>query len=986
MFRVLPGALLQLMLAALLLPSWAAANDVWPRPELAPIPAPTRNVAHPVLNLDGVWKFSFLPPPEFWTNGIDTASWTDVKVPGELLPQGFALSRNVEYPYKKLVPIPAEFRGQRVILRFDGVYSYARVWVNGKFVRDHHGGFTSWQCDITDLVTPGESAWITVGVTDFADDISDESEYAKHLIAGILSDVRLVALPPDHLTRLQAETDFATDFLHAQLKVTAAMSFRDAQRATVKLRLRDPQDSLVPLSFDALQLSTGRPESTVSIPVKAPQKWDAEHPHLYTLEVSLLVNGNEVETLTKKIGFRRIEWVGNRLMVNHQDVKLRGVCRHNAHPLRGRSSDPALDEKDVILFRNANVNFVRTSHYPPTEAFLEACDRYGMYVEEETAIAFQLEMGSPAHPAPSDDPKFTARFMEQFAEMVERDRSHASVLMWSLGNESTWGENFAKEYAYAKQEDRTRPVIFSFPNTVPRRTDGYDILSMHYPRFDDDLSSADVPKLNDEYVHAACYNVDTLRRDPGVRNFWGERMKATWDNCLHSEGCLGGAIWGAIDDVFFLTDDPVGYGEWGIIDGWRRPKPEYWLTQKAYSPIRIPDEPLANPGPGNPLAIPVWNEFDHTDLSEVTTLWNVGAENGKITNLREPPHSFLAPTMLTIPARAWRLGDVVHLRFYRAGDILVDEYKLPVGKPVKTFPHGTMPAPKVTESAASITVAGPDFELVFSRATGLITRGVYRGISVIEGGPNLNLGALKLAPWWLNRMSWSTTADEAVIKLEGQYSELRGSDMNLSTTFEIRIDGNGLVTTDYQFSPGRWGSPPSGVTEVGVSYVLPATVAKLTWNKQGLWSVYPDDHIGRLSGETPRTRGGEVEAYGAEPAWPWSSDMTNYFLYGRSDPGPRETPDFRSLKDHIWFASCVLANTEIRVRAESDGTAAARAEVRPDGKVMFHINNIWGYVDLDFGSHPKPLVLPHAVSNRVQMRLTDNDRCETHFADVSTGR
>ena len=302
--------------------------------------------------------------------------------------------------------------------------------------------------------------------------------------------------------------------------------------------------------------------------------------------------------------------------MNGDEVKLRGVCRHDTHPLRGRSVTPEIDEKDALLLRDANVNFVRTSHYPPTESFLEACDRIGIYVEEETAVCFVNQAWSIAAPTESN-PDFTSRFMNQFAEMIERDRSHPSVILWSLGNESHWGSNFAQEREYVKPEDTSRPAIFCYPETVPAGVDGYDIYSKHYPEFDGDLTSKDFPKLNDECIHIACYDADTLKRDPGVRNYWGHFIKRFWENAYTSEGCLGGAIWAGFEEVFMLPDSPVGYGQWGIVDEWRRPKPEFWLTKKAYSPVRIVESELPNPGAGQPLLIPVKNWFNHTNLSEL---------------------------------------------------------------------------------------------------------------------------------------------------------------------------------------------------------------------------------------------------------------------------------------------------------------------------------------------------------------------------------
>jgi hypothetical protein len=940
-------------------------NPVWPRPVIVPLPTETAGVREHLVNLGGTWKFTVSPPADFWSNDADPAAWPDVLVPGELAAQGIPIARDVEYPYKRLLRIPAEAAGKRLLIRFAGVYSSARVWVNGKFVRDHQGGFTSWDCDITDCVTPGQAAWLTVGVTDRSDEISYASNYAKHYVGGILREVKLLILPRDYVSRFQVETDFDSSYTQAQLRATVAATFHDGQSAALKLRLKDPHGQAVPLNANAVQLTVQSPQASIEIPVRSPAKWDAEHPNLYTLEADVFVDGAWTQKLMRRVGFQKVERRRNRLYVNGDEVKLRGVCRHDVHPRRGRSTTPEMDEKDVILLRDANVNFVRTSHYPPTESFLEACDQYGIYVEEESAVCFVNQEWSLAAPAESA-PEFTARYLNQFAEMVERDRSHPSVIIWSLGNESHWGMNFEKERAYVNQEDTTRPVIFSYPETVPKDTSGYDLYSEHYPQFDADLTSPDIPKLNDEYAHISCYNTDTLKRDPGVRNFWGHSLKRFWENCYNAPGCLGGAIWAGFDEVFLLPESPVGYGEWGIIDGWRRPKPEYWLTQKAYSPVRIADGEISNPGAGQALEIPAGNWFCHTNFSELKILWSAGNETGEI------PRTDIAPGArgtLRIPARVWRDGDVLNLKFYRAGGILIDEFNLRLGAKKRVFPPPQRPAPKVVEDAESLIVQGADFHVVFSKRTGLVSEGVFRGRKILESGPFLNLGSLILPPWWPTSIRHSSVGDEAVISLAGGYMARLGSEgERVSVEFEIRIDGRGLITTDYTIH-----DQPKGSSEVGVAYLLPSSIDRLTWDRKALWSAYPSDHIGRPQGTATREAGVPSETYRNEPQGTWSQDSKDFFLYGPEDRGGRGTNDFRSLKENIWHASCVLAGTELRVRAESDGTAAVRAEVFPEGQVRFNINNLWGYPDLGWGNYTRPVALPRGYKNSARLRFTDTD-------------
>lgn len=169
--------------------------------------------------------------------------------------------------------------------------------------------------------------------------------------------------------------------------------------------------------------------------------WDAEHPHLYKLQVSVEADG-ESYSFEREIGFRKIEIKGDRMLVNGKQVKLRGACRHDIHPTLGRVSTAETDSLDALLFKRANMNFVRTSHYPPTERFLKYCDRTGIYVECETAVCF-VDTHRQKNYAPArsqDDPLFTDNYLNQLEEMVNTARSHTSVLFWSIGNESVYGK------------------------------------------------------------------------------------------------------------------------------------------------------------------------------------------------------------------------------------------------------------------------------------------------------------------------------------------------------------------------------------------------------------------------------------------------------------------------------------------------------------------------------------------------------------------
>jgi beta-galactosidase/beta-glucuronidase len=443
-----------------------------------------------VVDLNGSWRFSTGPAASFHRDDLDSFSWTEVQMPNELEMEGISARSDVEYLLRRTFKVPQDFAGRAIIVRFDGVYSHARVWINGHYVREHHGGFTSWDCEITPYVKAGERAELVILLVDRSDDPSGASEYAKHSIAGILRDVSLLALPPVHVQHLHISASLDDQYLTGLLDIQLRLSQATAGATSVSLSLRDPRGALVPLRFTK-PVRTGAALKFEQIRIPHVQRWDAEHPYLHELLVELQV-GDASETIKRSIGFRRVERVGNRLFVNGEPVVLRGICRHDIHPTRGRAALLQNDERDPALLRKANINFVRTSHYPPTETFLAA----------------------------------------------------SSVILWSLGNESTWGPNFKAELKRVREVDSSRPVIFSWSETLGEDRPLLDVYSSHYPVWDGDLGGNDFPVLHDEFAHVACYNTDDLRRDPGVRNFWGHSLAIFGQKFLNTRGCLGGASGG----------------------------------------------------------------------------------------------------------------------------------------------------------------------------------------------------------------------------------------------------------------------------------------------------------------------------------------------------------------------------------------------------------------------------------------------------------
>ena len=860
-------------------------------------------VETPAVLLSGTWQFRYSPD----------SKWDKIQVPGEPAMQGYAIEHDKPFTYRKSFTVPADYAGKHTILRFDGVYSYARLFVNGTFVREHHGGFTRWETDVTPFVRPGKKNEIRLEVTDRLDDISYASGYAHHPIGGILRDVTLFALPETCLYDFYAETHLDAAYEDAVLKI--GYSSPVAGGAEVAYTLTDPSGRRYPLAQSRFPLEEGG--NMNELPVKNPLKWDAEHPNLYTLTITLSKDGKEIGRFDRRIGFRDVKIEKDRMLVNGMPVKLRGACRHDIHPTLGRTTTAELDSLDVILFKRSNMNFVRTSHYPPTERFLEYCDRYGIYVESETAVCF-VDTYRQKNYAPGktqDSAEFTPRYLSQCREMVKSFRSHPSILFWSIGNESVYGTNFQQCWDWVKATDKTRPVIFSYPGSVGEKKPVYDILSMHYQDVNGNLNQWNrsthgfqgkgIPALFDEWAHPACYTYATLQEDPNIREFWGHSIERMWSGLFDAPGGLGGAIWGYVDETFMLPEPKVGtafwkefartakpedyqgkcvgYGEWGIVDVWRREKPEFWAAKKAYSPVRLMTTEVASFLSGQRLLLPLYNRFDHTDLDEIKIRYTYkGVE-------KELPAPSIAPHqkgLLVIPAEAWEEGELLSICFYTATGELLDAEQVSLGSDYHVRLADSEASPvngvlQVEETAGMMTIKGDGFEIPFSKETGLICNATSKGQVIIEKGPflhlDINLNHLTGAEvrksarkflasdsdWKKQSLTYTRKEGTVEVALSGFYQDVQ-------TDILIRISPAGEMNVSYVVA----GQPNGYLRETGLSFYLPERLDYLQWERKGMWSCYPEGAFAGNTGETSLYNPKQVR-YGENPAQPWSADTHN---------------------------------------------------------------------------------------------------------------
>lgn len=945
------------------------------------IPSEVAGVDNPALLLSGTWQFRYAPKDK----------WNNVQVPGELAMQGYAIQHDTPYLYRKSFTLPADYKGKRTILRFDGVYSHARLSVNGTFIREHHGGFTRWETDITDHVRPGKKNEIQLEVTDRIDDISYASGYGHHPIGGILRDVTIFALPANCLYDFAAETHLDTLYRDAVLKVS--YQGETTGNAEVAYTLTDPSGHNVPLAQSIFPLKGN--ENSNELPVRNPLKWDAEHPNLYTLTVAIREENKETTRFSKRIGFRDVKIVKDRMLVNGQPVKLRGACRHDIHPTLGRTTTAELDSLDVIRFKQSNMNFVRTSHYPPSEAFLNYCDRFGIYVESETAVCFvdtyRQKNYAPGRTQDSDE--FAPRYLSQCREMVKSFRSHPSILFWSIGNESIYGKNFQACWDWVKAADTTRPVIFSYPGSVKDRKPVYDILSMHYQDVNGDVNQFGmstrnyqghgIPALFDEWAHPACYTYKTLQDDPNIREFWGISLEKMWSGLFDAPGGLGGAIWGYIDETFMIPEPKkgtpfwkefartakpedyqgncVGYGEWGIVDVWRREKPEFWSTKKAYSPIRLLTEQVGSFTPGERLILPVYNRFDHTNLSEIKVRYTYNGTEKEAAAPAVLPHQ---KGLLVIPSEDWSAGSELLVSFLDADGGLIDASLVTLGKQTVALPQPTRKGTlQVEETPDRILVKGNGFEIPFCKETGLICNATAGGKVIIEKGPFLNLdinlnhltgaevrkSATKFltsdADWQKQSITYEKRGADVLVLLSGSYRDVR-------TDIRLLISPEGKMQIDYLTD----GQPNGFLRETGLSFYLPETLDRLTWKRRGHWSYYPVGEFAGNEGSTSLYNPNKV-AYGARPDQPWYDDTHNYYYW--ADAGANcdrpLTQKAKGMKENIYFYTLSPAAGDGLSVISPDASVACRSSKRADGQLLLYVNNRWDYPEIAWGNYCKTL-------------------------------
>lgn len=531
-----------------------------------------------VMSLNGVWCLNYVDAPEkrpgknaFYGDDVDVSQWDTISVPSCLEMKGYGdpLYINVDYAfsdsppyivmksgltnsvasYRRSFNLPDTWDEKRVFLHFDGIYSAAYVWVNGEYVGYTQGANNDAEFDVTDYVRQGENN-VSVQVFRWSDGSYLEGQDMWHM-SGIHRDVYLFATPKTYVRDhyITSQLDESTGYKSGTLNVELTMNNRDLSAATksVEVALLSPEGEEIARKAVAFSFAAGESEkvASASFNLSGLELWSAEIPTLYTVEIAQKdVSGNEEHVFSTKYGFRHVEIKNNVVYVNGQKVFFKGANLQDTHPVHGRTIDVATMLKDVQMFKQSNMNTVRTSHYPRQAKMNAMFDYYGLYCMDEADVECHLDWNNNGERGGiTNKESWKAQYIDRTVRMVYRDRNFPSIVFWSLGNESGGGSNFTATYNAVRAID---PRIIHYEGATRGGTSPTDMWSVMYPSIDKCTSEANnnsrqQPYFMCEYAHAMGNGVGNLRE--------------YWDIIENSRYGIGGCIWDWVDQSIYDAAD-----------------------------------------------------------------------------------------------------------------------------------------------------------------------------------------------------------------------------------------------------------------------------------------------------------------------------------------------------------------------------------------------------------------------------------------------
>jgi len=863
--------------------------------------------------LNGMWKFQMVSSPDstpigFQNEEFDVQSWEDIKVPSNWQLEGYGHPHytNVIYPfpvdppkvpsenptglYRREFTIPDSWKDQEIFIKFEGVDSCFTFWVNGVEVGISKVSRLPAEFNITPYLKDGKNL-LAVQVVKWSDAsyIEDQDMW---WLSGIFRDVYVVARPKVHLRDFFVKTAFLEGGKLATLEVSGDISACcQENNGKLEVSLLDDRGKKV---FDDLIVCNDEKcdvegNFSFSKEICEPKKWSADEPNLYTLVFELKNHENyTLEVIACRIGFRTIELKDGVFLVNGKAIKLKGVNRHEHHPDLGRALPFDVMLEDVLLMKRHNINAVRTSHYPDDPKFYDLCDEYGLYVIDEADLECHGFVIVGEWDKLSCDPKWKDAYVDRMVRMIHRDKNHPSIIMWSLGNESGFGENHKAMALAARNLDKTRllhyegesRLIFEEPNRCPETS---DIITTMYTSVEtmNELgknSQHPVPHILCEYAHA-------MGNGPG-------NLKEYWDVFYKYDRLQGGFVWEWIDHgIRRKTQEGVDYfaygGDFGetphdgnfVIDGLifpdRTPSPGLIEYKKILEPIKVKSVDILNE------KIMISNLFDFIELKNVQLVWNVEllgkiVQSGKLAMPKILPGES-AEVKLPSDIKSLLLENknaLLNIKFILKNDTiwataghelaweqckLAQELECSEINTVVDSSNVT-----VSDNKDFIRIVAEETEIVFDKRMGKLSKVRFNGRECLLSGPVLNLwraptdNDVHEAVSWrrlgldklqhrIDKVSWELAEDSksVVINCETRVAPPVFA-WGVKCFYKYVVFGNGSIKVEV--SGIFEGNKPETLPRIGLELALPLDFDNVEWYGKGPGESYPDSKCAQKEG------------------------------------------------------------------------------------------------------------------------------------------
>lgn len=732
------------------------------------------------LLLNGNWKFDYAnspmeSPSDFYKEDYSTDNWANISVPSHWQLKGYGNPHytNVQYPfpvdppyipsenptgaYSRTFYLTKEALKDELHLMFEGVDSSFHVWVNGYFVGYSQGSRLPSEFDITNVAKEGENR-ISVRVYQWT-----ESSYIEDQdmwwLSGIFRDVYIISKPTNHIRDLFLNGTLENDYQDGRLdfEIALAGEYKD-HKLKVEIEEKGTVIALHEQNIES-EMVTGY------IHLDHVQPWNAEIPNLYDVLVTLInPSGEVVEVIPQKCGFRTVENKGGQLLVNGVPVMFKGVNRHDAHPDYGRAVPLRSMIEDLVLMKQHNINAVRTAHYPNDPRFYNLCDQFGFYVIDEADLECHgmSKIGQPH--LLSNDSAWKNAYLDRMERMVERDKNHPSIIMWSLGNESGFGQNHIAMYEWTKRRDSSRLVhyegetreILLEDNFVPTKDPiASDVHTSMYTSIErmkviGGLTYLEKPHILCEYGHA-------MGNGPGG-------FKEYWETFYAYDRLQGGFVWEWADHgLRQYTEEGKEYfaygGDFGetphdgnfVIDGLvrpnREPSPALAELKKVIEPVITSQFNMKD------KTIQIQNKYDFSNLSRLQCEWFIEADGqileGGIVDVPDIPANTAKVVDLPIHLPnvvqentdywlnlVWKTKEKT-LWADSGHTVAWSQHELPISRFVQ-IEQQTSGQLSILDQTSKTKITGPNFELTFNKQNGRMEDFNYDGQLMMPKGPRLH--------------------------------------------------------------------------------------------------------------------------------------------------------------------------------------------------------------------------------------------------------